>query len=125
MADELLCDRLHLARGNTLYVHLRERGHQRLLRPLVALEQLGREPTLAILRHPQLDLADACHQVPRVVAGAVAEPAFDPLAFGRAKSIGHLLLEDFLQHRTDDRFKKILIRGQKALDLGQSWPQLL
>jgi len=60
---------------------------------------------MPILWHPQLDLADPCHQVPRVVA----EPAFDPLALGRAKSIGHLLLEDFLQHGTDDRFKKILI----------------
>jgi hypothetical protein len=77
--------------------------------PEVALEQLGREPAMPILWHPQLDLADPCHQVPRVVAGAEAEPAFDPLALGGAKSIDHFLLDDFLQHGTDDRFKKILI----------------
>jgi site-specific DNA recombinase len=35
-----------------LHVHLSERCHERLLRALVAFEQLGREPAGAVLRHP-------------------------------------------------------------------------
>jgi hypothetical protein len=39
MADQLFSDGLHLASGNALYVHLRERSHQRLFRTLVAFKQ--------------------------------------------------------------------------------------
>jgi hypothetical protein len=38
--------------------HLGQRRHQGLFGALVALEQLGREPTVPILRHAQLKLAD-------------------------------------------------------------------
>src|SRR3546814_2670315 len=39
MAAQLFGDRLDLARRNALDIHLGQRRHQRLLRPLVALEQ--------------------------------------------------------------------------------------
>lgn len=58
MAAQLLGDRLDLAGRDALHVHLGQGRHQRLLGTLVTLEQLGREPPVAVLRHPQLELAD-------------------------------------------------------------------
>src|SRR3546814_20262088 len=58
MAAQLFGDRLDLARRNALDIHLGQRRHQRLLRPLVALEQLGRQAPGTVLRHPPLPLAD-------------------------------------------------------------------
>ena len=43
MTAQLLGDRLDLARRHPLHVHLGQRAHQRLLRALIAGEQLGRE----------------------------------------------------------------------------------
>ncbi len=125
MPDQLLRDRLHLARGYPLYVHLRQRRNQRLLRTLIPLEQLGGEPSLPVLRHAELDLADARDQRARVVARTVAEPALAALALAGAQGLRHLRLERLLQHRAHDRLQEILLRGQKGLDLGQRRPQLL
>ncbi len=58
VAAELLGDRLDLPGRDALHVHLRQGGHQRPLRALVTLKQLGREATLPVLRHPQLELAN-------------------------------------------------------------------
>ena len=41
-----------------MHVHLRQRRHQRPFRTLIALEQLGREAAIPVLRHPQLELPD-------------------------------------------------------------------
>jgi hypothetical protein len=69
-----------------LHVHLGQRGNERLLRPLIALEQLGRKPPRSILWHPQLDLADPGDQRARVVAGAIAkEPVFRVMNLMRTK----------------------------------------
>jgi hypothetical protein len=51
VAAQLLGDRLHLPGRDALDVHLGQHRHQRLLRALIALEQLGREAALPILRH--------------------------------------------------------------------------
>src|SRR3546814_5576207 len=80
MAAQLFGDRLDLARRNALDIHLGQRRHQRLLRPLVALEQLGREAPGTVLRHPQLQLADPRHQRARVMPRTVAEPRIAALA---------------------------------------------
>src|SRR3546814_6335850 len=80
MAAQLFGDRLYLARRNALDIHLGQRRHQRLLRPLVALEQLGREAPGTVLRHPQLQLADPRHQRARVMPRTVAEPRIAALA---------------------------------------------
>ena len=72
MAAQLLGDRLHLSGRDPLHIHLGQRGDQRLLGALVAFEQLGREPAVAILRHAQLELADAGDEGARVIAGAIA-----------------------------------------------------
>ena len=80
MAAQLLGNRLNLARRNALHVHLCQRRHQRSLRALIALEQFGREPALAILRHAQLELADPGDQRPAVIARTVAQTARRPLA---------------------------------------------
>ena len=54
VAAQFLGDGFHLPRRHPLHVHLRQRRHQRPLRTLIALEQLGREPPGSVLRHPQL-----------------------------------------------------------------------
>jgi hypothetical protein len=78
MADQFLGDLRHLPRRDALHVHLRKCRYQRLLGALVALQQLSREAPLAILRHPQFQLADTGDQRARIVAGAVAEPSALP-----------------------------------------------
>src|SRR6516162_6208598 len=83
VAAQLLSNRLDFAGRNPLHVHLCQCGNQRPLRALVALEQFGREPALAILRHPQLELANPRDQGPVVIARAVAQTARCPLAPSR------------------------------------------
>ena len=67
-------DGLHLPGRDPLHIHLGQRCHQRLLGALVAFEELGRKPSVAVLRHPQFELADAGHKSAGVMARAVAEP---------------------------------------------------
>src|SRR3546814_18813460 len=90
MASQLFGDRLDLARRNALDIHLGQRRHQRLLRPLVALEQPGREAPGTVLQHPQLQLADPRHQRARVMPRTVAEPRIAALALARAPRTLHL-----------------------------------
>src|SRR3546814_4057070 len=85
-----VCSSDLLARRNALDIHLGQRRHQRLLRPLVALEQLGREAPGTVLRHPQLQLADPRHQRARVMPRTVAEPRIAALALARAQRLVHL-----------------------------------
>src|SRR3546814_3403427 len=89
MAAQLFGDRLDLARRNALDIHLGQRRHQRLLRPLVALEQLGREAPGTVLRHPQLQLADPRHQPARVMPRTVAAPRLAAPALARTQSLVH------------------------------------
>jgi hypothetical protein len=51
--------RLHLPRPYALYVHVRQRSHQRLLTPLIPLEYFGPEPSpdVAALAIPTCSLA--------------------------------------------------------------------
>ena len=63
VAAQLLGDGLDLPARDALDVRLGERRHERLLGALIAFEQLGREAAVAILRHPQLELADTSVRV--------------------------------------------------------------
>ena len=113
MAAQLLGDRLHLPGRDALHVHLGQARHQRLLGALVALEQLGREAAVAILRHAQLELADPGDQGARVVAGAVAEPGGAALALRGAERVGHLGFQHLLQHGAHDLLEKVRIGEQR------------
>ena len=124
MAAELLGDRLDLAGRHALHVHLGQRRHQRLLRALVALEQLGREAAVAVLRHPQLQLADPGDQRAVVVAAAVAEPRRRPLALLGAQRLGHLGLEQLLQDRLDQRPQEVPVLRQQRLHFLKRRPKL-
>src|SRR5271165_471531 len=88
MAAQLLGDRLHLAGRDALHVHLGQRRHQRLLGTLVALGELGRKPSVAILRHAQLELAHAGHEGAGATAGAVAKPRDRALALLGPQRVG-------------------------------------
>jgi hypothetical protein len=46
---ELFADRLDFASRYSLDVHLRKRGHERLLATLIAFENLGGKPPVAVL----------------------------------------------------------------------------
>src|SRR5271165_2154675 len=87
VAAQLLGDRLDLAGRDALHVHLGQRRHQRLLGALVALEELGREPAVPILRHAQLELAHPCDERTSVVAGTVAEPGGRAFALPGPESV--------------------------------------
>ena len=118
MPAQLLGDRLHLPGRDALDVHLGQGRHQRLLGALVALEQLGREAPVPVLRHPQLELADPGDQGAAVVARAVAEPAGAALALGGAERVGHLGLQHLLQHRAHDLAQPVGVALQQLLDGG-------
>jgi hypothetical protein len=114
---QLLGDRLDLPRRDPLHVHLGQSRHQRPLRTLVALEQLGGKPAVTILRHTQLQLADPRHQRSIVVPGPIAEPFVRPLTFGRADRLGHLGLQHLLQRRAHERPDKIRVRRDQRLEI--------
>ncbi len=124
MAAQLLGDRLDLPGRHALHVHLGQRRHQRLLRALVALEQLGRESPLTVLRHAQLQLPDPGDERAAVITAAVAEPQRRPLALLRAQRLGHLGFEQLLQDRLDQWPQEVPVLRQQRLHFLQRRPKL-
>src|SRR5690554_5339756 len=73
-ATQFLRDGFHLAGTDTLDVHLHQRAHQCLLRPLVPLEQLRLKRSLTILRHQQVQRANPSPQLPWLTPIAIPTP---------------------------------------------------
>jgi hypothetical protein len=115
---ELLGDRLDLAGRDALHVHLGQRRNERLLGALVALEKLGREPPVAVLRHAQLELADAGDEGAGVVAGAVAEPGCGALALLGPERVCHLGFQHLLHDGAHDLAQPVGALGEKLVDGG-------
>jgi hypothetical protein len=67
---ELFADGFDVPSRYSLDVHLCERRHQRLLAALIALENLGGKPSVAILGNSQLEFAYPGDQAARVVAAS-------------------------------------------------------
>lgn len=109
--------RLDLARRHPLHVHLRQRPNQSLLRPLVALEQLGREPTRTILRNSQLQRPNPRHQRPTVIAAAVRQPARRALPFRRTDRLRHLRLERLLHQRLNRLAQELPVPRQQLFQI--------
>ena len=120
MPAQLLRDRLHFARRHALHVHLGERRHEGALRALIALEQLGREAALPVLRHPQLQFADPGDQRPTVGAGPVTEQRHSPLVLLGAERLRHLRFQDLLQRRSHDLADKLAILGKQCFQRRRS-----
>jgi hypothetical protein len=115
VAAQLFGDRLDLPGRHALDVHLRQRCHQGLLRTLVTFEQLSREAALAVLGHPQLELADPGDQSAAVVAAAVTEPGRRPLALLGTQHLGHLSFQQLLHDRLHERPQEVPILRQQRL----------
>jgi len=118
MAAEFLGDRLDLPGRDALHVHLGQRRNQGLLGALVALEELGREAAVAVLRHAQFELAHPGDKGSAVIAGAVAEPSRGALAFLGSERICHLGFQHLLHHRANDLAQPIRALGEKLVDAG-------
>src|SRR5208282_1622598 len=118
MAAQLLGDRLDLASRNALHIHLGQRRHQRLLGSLVALEKLGREPAVSVLRHAQLELANPGDERAGVVAGAIAEPSAGALALLSPERVGHLGFQHLLHDRPNDLPQPVRARREQIVDGG-------
>ena len=116
MAAQLLGDRLDLAGRDALHVHLGQRRHQRLLGALIAFEEFGRELSVPILRHAQLELADASDERAGVVAGAIADPSRRALALPGVERVRHLGFQHLLHHRANDLAQPIRAPGEKLFD---------
>lgn len=116
VAAQFLGNRPDLPGGDALDIHLGQRGYEGLFRALIALEQLGREAAGSVLRHPQLEFADAGHQGAWIVAGAIAETFRRALALRRAQGIAHLGFEHLLQHHTHHLPPSIGVLQQKVFD---------
>jgi hypothetical protein len=106
---QFLRDRLHLSRGYPLDIHLRQGRNESPLGALIALEQLRRESTFPVLRHPQLQFADPRHQRPAIVSRTIAEPLSCSFALGRTDRLGHLGLENLLQRRAHQNPDKVRV----------------
>ena len=114
MPAQLFGNGLDLAGRDSLYVHLRQSRHQRALRALIALEQLGRKLPRAILRHPQLQLAYPRDQATPVVARTITVACYRAFALSRAKGVGHFGFQHFLQGCPDQLTQKVLVApGQR------------
>ncbi len=109
MPAQLLGDLFHFARRHPLDVHLRQRSHQRLLTPLVALEHLRAEPPLPILRNPQLQFSHARDQCPRVVPAPISLPIPRPLTLLRSQGLVHLPLQHILNDTLQQTPKRIVL----------------
>jgi hypothetical protein len=86
----------------------------------VPFEQLGREPPGAVLRNPQLELANPRDQRPPVIARPVTLPLRCPLALLGAQCLGHLSFEHLLQRRPHQRPQELLVRPQKRFDVDRA-----
>ena len=117
VAAQRLGHRLDLSGRNPLDVHRGQGADQRLLRALIALEQLGREPPHPVLRHPQFQGADPRDQGPAVVAAAVRQPRLGPLALGGANRFRHLRLERGLNQRFHRRTHEIFVPRRQSFQV--------
>src|SRR6478752_8569661 len=72
VSTELFADRFDLPSRYSLDVHLRKRRHQRLLAALIAFENLGGKPSVAVLRNSQLEFSYPRNQAAWIVAASVA-----------------------------------------------------
>ena len=104
---QLLGDGLDLPCRYALHVHLGQSSDQRLLTSLIPLEDLGPEPSLSILRHPQFQLPHPCDQCAPVIPGTVSLPIRCALAFVGSQHLLHLGFHHLLQHLSDQRSKEI------------------
>jgi hypothetical protein len=123
---QLLRDRLDFPGRHALHVHFGERRHECLLRTLVAFERLGREAAMAVLRHPQLELADPTDQGARVVARPIAKPVRRALALGGAQRLGPLGFQELLQDRLHQWPQEVLVSLSSAFtssSVGLSLPR--
>jgi hypothetical protein len=98
-------------------VHLRQGADQRLLRALIAFEQLGREPAHPVLRHPQFQGPNPSDQRARVIAAAVGNPRLAALAFGGADRLGHLRFQRRLHQRLDRSPHEIPVLRQQPFQI--------
>jgi hypothetical protein len=113
-----LGDHLDLEGRHALNVHLGQRRHQRLIGALIAFEELGREPAVPILLHPQLELAHPGDERAGVVAGSVAEPGGRALALLGPERVGHFRFQHLLHHRANDLAQPIRALCEKLVDGG-------
>jgi hypothetical protein len=109
----------------TILAIARALSNQRLLGAQVALEELGREAAVALLRHAQFELAHPSDEGSAVIAGAVAEPSRGALAFLGSERIGHLGFQHLLHHRPNDLAKPIRALHEKLVDAGDGRPSSL
>ena len=113
---QLFCDLLGFPGRNAHHVHRHQCQHERLLAALIALENLGTEQPIAVLRHAQLELANASEIAAPVVAGPVAAPLIGALSLPRAKRIVHLGFEDLLQRNLHELPQQVLVAGDEVID---------
>ncbi len=119
MAAQRLGHRLDLAGRHALHVHLGQRADQRLLRTLVALEQLGRKAPGAILRHPQLQRPHPGHPGARIIAAAIGQPRLGALPFLGPDRFRHLRFQRRLEQRLQRHLQEILVALQQLFDVNQ------
>jgi hypothetical protein len=112
VAAQLLGDRLDLAGGDALDVHLGQGGHQRLLGALIAPEQLGREAAIPVLRHAQLEFTHAGPQG----AGVVAEAGGGAFARLGLEGVRHFGFEHLLHDGAHNLAQAVRAVAQKVLD---------
>jgi hypothetical protein len=97
-AAELFDDRTPLPGGDALHVHLLERQPQRLLTPLVALEQRRLKPAGAIPGNRERERADAGHPLPGAIPSAPPRPTRGPLEGLRPHAARELAVEHIVHH---------------------------
>ena len=119
MAAQGLGHRLDFAGRHALHVHLGQRADQRLLRALVALEQLGRKPPAAILRHPQLQRPHPGDQRAAVIAAAVGQSRLGSFPLLGPDRFAHLRFQRGLEQRLQRRLQEIFVALQQLFHVNQ------
>jgi hypothetical protein len=106
-----------MAFAGPLDVHLGQGRNQRLFRPLVPLENLGGKMFLPILGNPQLELSHPGHQTPAVVARAITLSPGTSFSFFSPDGLGHLLLQDLLEHFPHQLFEAVFVSAKNLLKI--------
>src|SRR5690625_1607026 len=112
---QLLSHCLHLAGADTFNIHLHQGAHQRLLRPLVPLEQLRLKRSLPILRHQQVQRSDPCFQLTGLMPVAVPTSFIRTHVRRHAQMLSHLCFQELMQTGAQILITKPIIIQQRLM----------
>ncbi len=118
---QFLGDRLHVAGGNALDVHLSQRRNHRLLGSPVPLENSDENRPFRSRGTRSSGLPTPCNQRPVVVPRSIAGLPVGSLALRCGECPGHLAFENLLQQILHGPARHVVVRTHHVFDGRDRW----